>query len=303
MYERILVTLDGTPLAEQALVHAVSIARRAGAHLHLATVRQPAPATLLEAPRPVGLEEVESDYLAAVADRVRDAGVSAVSPKVLTGSNVVEAIETYRKNVDASVTVISTHGRGPVRRAWMGSVADRFVRTSAAPVLLVRADAEELGEPDIAAGTSIGRVLVPLDGSAASEAALGPALELGRLSEAVCTLVRVVESLDDVESISLPNPFEATEQQLEAARGVAEAELDVVYERLRAEGFGVERMSRVVANVAEGILDCAADSGADLIAMATHGRGGLPRLVLGSVADKVTRAADCPVLVVPPGGR
>ncbi|MDH3206423.1 MAG: universal stress protein [Gemmatimonadota bacterium] len=303
MYERILVTLDGTPLAEQALVHAVSIARRTGAHVHLATVRRLMPVTLLGTPRPAGFEDVESNYLEGIAERVREAGVSSVFPEVFTGGDVVEAIEGHRRKVDAGVTVIATHGRGPVRREWMGSVADRFVRTSAAPVLLVRADGEKPAELDLAADTRIGRVLVPLDGSAASEEALEPALELCRLYEAGCTLVHVVESLADVESTWVGNPFEATEEQLEAARAVAEAELDPVCERIRSEGFAVERMARVAAHVVEGILECAADSGADLIAMATHGRGGLPRLVLGSVADKVIRAADLPVLVVPPGGR
>jgi nucleotide-binding universal stress UspA family protein len=303
MYERILVTLDGSPLAEQALVHAVSIARRAGAHLHLATVRRLLPVTLFGTPPPAGSEDVETNYLEAIAERVRGAGVSSVFAEVFTGGDVVEAIEAHRRKVDAGLTVICTHGRGPVRRAWMGSVADRFVRTSAAPVFLVRAGEDELAQLDLAADTRVGRVLIPLDGSAESEEALEPALELCRLYEAPCTLVRVVESLANVESIFVPNPFEASEQQLEAARGVAEDELDVVCERVRSEGLSVERMARVAAHVAEGILECAADTGADLIAIATHGRSGLPRLVLGSVADKVIRAGECPVLVVPPGGR
>ena len=82
-----------------------------------------------------------------------------------------------------------------------------------------------------------------------------------------------------------------------------QGELDAVCDRLRSEGFAVERMARIATHVAEGILECAADTGADLVVIATHGRGGLPRLTLGSVADKVIRAADSPVLVVPPGAR
>lgn len=302
MYERILVTLDGTRLAEQALVHAVSIARRTGAQLHLATVRPLLPVTLLGEPRPAA-EDAESNYLQAVAERVRAAGVSSVLPEVFTGGDVAGALEAHRKKVDASVSVISTHGRGPVRRAWMGSVADRFVRTSAAPVLLVRPAGEESAELDLAADTRIRRVLVPLDGSSESEGALDPARELCRVYDAACTLARVVESLASVEATWVGNPFEATDEQLEEARRMAEAELDAVCERLRSEGFAPERMARLAAHVAEGILECARDAGADLIAIATHGRSGLPRLTLGSVADKVIRAADCPVLVVPPAGR
>ena len=301
MYERVLVTLDGTPLAEQALVHAVSIARRTGAPLHLATVRPLLPVTLLGEPRPA-TEDAESNYLEGIAERVRAAGVPSVLPEVFTAGDVAEAIEAHRRKVEADVTVMSTHGRGPVRRAWMGSVADRFVRATAAPVLLVRPDSDEGAEPDLTVDPRIGRVLVPLDGSDESEVALGPALELCRLYQAGCTLVRIVQTLADVEATWVQNPFEPSGEQLEAIRALAEGELDVVGERLSSEGIEVERMARVAVHVAEGILDCAADAGADLIAMATHGRSGLPRLTLGSVADKVIRAAEGPVLVVPPAG-
>lgn len=301
MFERILVTLDGTPLAEQALVHAVSIARRTDAHVHLVTVRRLIPVTPLGAPLPAA-EDVESNYLEGVAERVRAAGVSSVTPEVFTGGDIVEAVEGHRRKVDASITVMSTHGRGPVRRAWLGSVADRFVRTTAAPVLLVRPEGEEPGEVDLAADAGFGRVLVPLDGSAESEEALGPALEVCRLYETGCTLVRVVESLANVDAVWVANPFEPTQEQLEAARGLAEAELGEVCDRLRSEGHGVERTALVASHVADGILECAADTGAGLIVMSTHGRSGLPRLTLGSVADKVIRAADRPVMVVPPGG-
>jgi nucleotide-binding universal stress UspA family protein len=299
MYERILVALDGTALAGQALVHAVSIARRSNAHLCLATVRRVLPVTLSGKPLPSG-DDVHAKYLEEMAERVRAAGVSSVSAEVFTAGDVAGGIEDHRRKVGASLTVMSTHGRGPVRRAWMGSVADRFLRTSAAPVLLVRPEDQEPPVLDLTRTILIGRVLVALDGSQESEAALRPALELSRLFGAESILVRIVESLADVQATWVTNPFDTTTEHLQAALHAAEEELDEVCTRLRAEGYAVDRTARVAEHVAEGILENAADTRADLIAITTHGRSGLARLALGSVADKVVRAAECPVLVVRP---
>lgn len=302
MYERILVTLDGTKLAEQALVPAVSIARRTRAHLYLASVRRVLPVTLSGKPIPPE-DDAQAEYLGQMAKRIRDAGVSPVSADVFTAGDVAGGIEAHRKKVQASLTVMSTHGRGPVRRAWMGSVADRFARTSAAPVLLVRPDEQEPAVLDLSRDTLVDHVLVTLDGSEESKAALRPALELARLFGASCTLARIVQSLADLESSWVLNPFEPMGEQLGEARRAAEEELEAVCARFRAEGFAVDYTARVGEHVAEGILDLAAEKRTDLIAIATHGRGGVTRLALGSVADKVVRAAECPVLLVRPDRR
>jgi len=301
VYERILVALDGTKLAEQALVPAVSIARRTRAHLYLASARRVLPVTL--SGKPLSPEDdVQVKYLEQMAERVREAGVSPVSADVFTAGDVAGGIEAHRKKVQASLTVMSTHGRGPVRRAWMGSVADRFVRTSVAPVLLVRPEEQEPAVLDLSRDTLVDHVLVTLDGSEESEAALRPALELSRLFGASCTLVRIVQSLADLESSWVLNPFEPVGEQLGDARRAAEEEMDAVCARFRAEGFAVDCTARVAEHVAEGILDLAREKRADLMAIATHGRGVVGRLALGSVADKVVRAAECPVLLVRPAG-
>ncbi|MDH3205152.1 MAG: universal stress protein [Gemmatimonadota bacterium] len=135
MFERILVPLDGTPNAEQALRAATSIARASGAHVHLATVLMPPLMELPELPYEASLGEVEADYLEATAARVQAAGVPGVSTKLLRAYDVTGALEEHRSQVGAGLTVMASHGRGAVERAWLGSVADRFVRTSEAPVL------------------------------------------------------------------------------------------------------------------------------------------------------------------------
>lgn len=300
MYERILVPLDGTPIAEQALRPAASIARAAGAHLYLATAAIPSAMGLPELPYEASLGEFETEYLDEVANRVREAGVPDVSTKLLAGDDVVSQLEAHRMEVGAGLTVMASHGRGPVERAWLGSVTDRFVRTSEAPVLLVRAD-PDAESPDLTANSDFGRVLIPLDGSRLSRAAVGPAMELPRTASTVYILVRIIEPPRAIGSVWLPAAVELTEEQVEAARRAAEAELGSATKLVAERGCDVEPVAEFAAPVAKGILEIADGRGADLIAMATHGRGGAQRLMLGSVADKVIRGADCPVLVVRPG--
>jgi nucleotide-binding universal stress UspA family protein len=150
------------------------------------------------------------------------------------------------------------------------------------PVLLVRPHEPAPGvlpEPLVEE-----EVVVPLDGSALAEQALGPALGLARLLEAGCTLLRVVESAG-----SPPK----------AVREEARAYLEDVAGRLRGQGLSVRPRVVVAPHAAEAIIEQARGGG--LIALATHGRGGLGRMLLGSVADKVIRGASVPVLVYRPG--
>jgi nucleotide-binding universal stress UspA family protein len=112
------------------------------------------------------------------------------------------------------------------------------------------------------------------------------------------TLVRVVEYPYHTESIYMPDAVEAIKEQLEQSREATHAELERVATRLAAEGRQVGRESRVVNHAAPGILEVVEELGVDLVVMASHGRGGLGRALLGSVTDKVLRACHGPVLVV-----
>jgi len=300
MFERILVPLDGTPAAERALLAASSIARSSGAQLHLATVSMPPVMGLPELPYEASLGEVEADYLEAAAARVQAAGVPTVSTKLLTATDTAGALEEHRLELGAGLTVMASHGRGAVERAWLGSVADRFIRISEAPVLLVRATPGEAGTLDLSADVRFNRVLVSLDGSELSEAAMEPATALGGASDTVYVLLRIIEPPYAPGAALLPAGFEFPEEQAEVLRLEAESELAATAKHLSSLGCTVEALTALSAPVANGILHFAKDGEADLIAIATHGRGGITRAVLGSVADKVIRGAECPVLIVPP---
>lgn len=296
MLDTILVPLDGTDFAEHALATAVALAKRSGGSLALATVEVPPPMAFPDVTVLEPLNVAETRYLEAVADRVRDAGVADVSVAVLMG-NAPEALEVHRAEVGAGLTVMTTHGRGPLARAWLGSVADHYVRSTAAPVLFIRPP-EDSGAPDLGAAPAFGHVAVTVDGSELSETAIDPGLVFADLFDARFTLVRVVEYPHSTESVYLPDVIELIQQQLEQSREAAAAELEQVATRLSAEGREVGRETRVANHAAAGILEAVREAGADLIVMASHGRGGLGRVVLGSVADKVLRGSNRPVLVV-----
>ncbi len=304
----ILVPLDGSTLSEQALPLALAIARGAGAKVHLALVHVAPPAPMGSEPAPqyatleLGLREWETAYLSSLATTLRSKVTVPVSSALLDGP-IAPTLTDFARGNRVDLIVMTTHGRGPAQRAWLGSVADALVRSARVPVLLVRA-AE--GEAPRQTEPAIGRILVALDGSPRSESVLPHAAGLARLLGSELTLVRVV--MPAVVPLgpapvytSVPDP-EVTEM----LRQEAEEYLAKVSQRLREEGCQVTSTTIVAAPVAATILELAQPGQVGLVALATHGRGGVRRLVLGSVADKVVRGAQCPVLVcrgaVPRGG-
>ena len=188
----------------------------------------------------------------------------------------------------ADLIVMTTHGRGPLSRFGLGSVADELIRRAPMPVLLVRPSEKA---PGIIPEPVLDNILIPLDGSALAEQVLEPALELARLMEARCSLLRVVESRSSPGDGTPGGPPEKAQ---------AEAYLEHVAGRLREQGLQVRTRVVVARHAAEAILEEAEAQASNLIALATHGRGGLKRLLLGSVADKLVRGATSPVLVYRP---
>jgi nucleotide-binding universal stress UspA family protein len=146
-------------------------------------------------------------------------------------------------------------------------------------------------------------VLIPLDGSPLAEQAVEPAVALGGLTQADFTLVQAVEPEvligDDLGGFGTVTAGLADlEQMEEQARGYLEG----VARRLRARSLRVRTSVVTGKHPVAAILQGAREHGADLIALATHGYGGVTRLLLGSVADKVVRGAPTPVLVFRPAG-
>lgn len=239
-------------------------------------------------------------YLESIENAVRQrmSVDGTVSSALLEGS-VASSILEEAKASQADLIVMGTHGRGGFARMWLGSIADAVVRQSHVPVALVRPAEGESGEVEAPIDTSVGidHVLVPLDGSPFGEAAIEPGLALARDFTAsmtfLCTIAPPV-----MGSSYLPDAVELNRTYVEAAEEDARAYLTGV--RDRHSEAGVDLRIEVVSGVrpAPGILGYIADEGVDLVVMASHARHGVPRMVMGSVADKVIRGSGTPVMVI-----
>lgn len=301
--KRILVPLDGSEFAERALAPALQLARRTGAEVHLATVVSDLP--------PVPLASADGDlvsqwfeeeeerakkYLSEVQEGAagKEEGVT-VETHVRLGP-VARTLHLLADELDADLVTLTTHGRGAWQRAWLGSVADQLLRKAERPLLLFR-EAEDgsvlFGDPG-----SPEHVLVPLDGSKASESVLDV---LPRILDpeggSRVTLVSVLQKPFPLATTYLPHAV-SEERLLEDRKNKLEGYLGEAKGRLTEQGFRVDARALTADDAATALLELAGKEKVDLVALSTRGRGGVSRFLLGSVADKVVRGASTPVLTV-----
>jgi nucleotide-binding universal stress UspA family protein len=297
-FRSILVPVDGSSLAEQAIPYAIAIAKRAGSKVRLALVHHEVPnVAILASPETytksrLQLQRSEKVYLRSLTRRVRNQLGHALSSVALKGP-VAATLAEYVRDSGVDLVVMTTHGRGGVQRTWLGSVTDQLIRTLDVSVLVLRAF-----EATPAESASLPEILLPLDGSALGEAALDPAARMARLWGARVTLVRIVPPVllatDPASSMALAYDEELTKMECDAAQNY----LGRIAERLRQQGVEASSMTLRGGAAAEMILELLEEGQFGLVALATHGRGGIGRVILGSVADQLVRAAEVPVLVV-----
>jgi nucleotide-binding universal stress UspA family protein len=272
MYQHVVVPLDGSPLAETALGPAAELARRSGANLLLYS-RVEAEA------RPPDLE----DYLVEVADRLD--GVETATTVTSAGS-ASAGIEQIAGSVERAIVCMSSHGRGGIGRSLLGSVAEEVLARVGGPMVLVGPHVDAERSP------VEGTLVACVDGSKLSEAILEPVSEWAATFGMTVVLAQVIA------------------QNIEATLRAAGVRPEDVQEgsyvsglSLLLKGRGVERTDWEVLRhhdphqPAERIVEFARERQAGLVALSTHGRTGLRRLVIGSVAMRVVHDSPCPVLV------
>jgi nucleotide-binding universal stress UspA family protein len=311
MFRTILVPLDGSTFGENALPYALSVARRSGADLQLIHVMAPLASIYTEAPLFLD-DDMEArikarqenhyrEYLAGVAARLRAVADVPVETVLLEG-DIPGRVRMQAEAVGADLIVLATHGRGPVARFWLGSVTTELESKAPCPLLLVHPHPEPVnleGEPPLR------NILVPLDGTPVAEEILKPATDLAQLTGAGITLARVVRPVLATTYPGLGGSFgemaAALVEQMETIQEQVKKDASDYLERvaagLRQRGLRVTTRVDVGEQPATAILEDAAGGAADLVAIETHARRGLSRLLLGSVADKVVRASHVPVLV------
>lgn len=305
MFSSILLPLDGSSFAEEAVPLAAIVARAFGAELHMTHVIRPMPGAGDGDDSAGGdldwrgeVREAATGALSEIAGRLRQDGVSA-DAHVREGEVVPELLAAIAEK-EADLVVMTTHGAGGFRRWWLGSVADTLLRRSRVPILLVRPwdDTRDRAGDEPRFRT----ILVPVDGSPASEVALESAVSLARADRPTrLVLTRVVPSPLDVGTLYGIPRVRAGGDAARHRKEEARAYLEAIAERLPTEALeGVELRVMEASSAAEGIIEAARLSAADLVVISSKGRGGLGRVVLGSVADKVIRGATPPALIVHP---
>lgn len=312
MFTNILIPLDGSARAERALPIAERVARARGATLLLVRVvadlidtgaYMVPTATLSQSLVDRELEDARV-YLESLAETYRGKGLQ-VKTQVEMGVPTQTLLDLISaRKIDG--VIIGSHGRSGLARWALGSVAQAIVRHSTAPVLLLRQQGPALDDDrDLRVGQL--RVLIPLDGSAVAEAALEPALLLGA----------VAANGEDFEAhIARVIPFAntpTTDTLRDAAREEAQAYVERIAKQVTALGEPHARVTTSVItemDVADAIArltrsgelvaGATVADGFDLLAMATHGRTGLPRLAMGSVTERVLSATSVPALIIRP---
>ena len=294
MFKKIVVPLDGSLLAEQALSFLPRFASPLQTHIDLVCVVQPWVYALgMSEATPISvindLHENWKAYLHQQEIFLQGLGYT-VQSHVLEGDIAAEIL-ALAANKNADLIVMSTHGRSGFRRLALGSVAERVLHNATIPLLLVREGAA------LHTTNPIEHLLVPLDGSSFAERSIPLAVELSTQTGATLTMLRVVQDLDAQNKQIIFKSEEAAEEAVTQWKLLATRYLDELAKGIKAEGVKVSSM--VLSGDPENLIGTIAETlPADLIVMSTHGRSGVSRWVYGSVANKVLRTASCPVLLV-----
>lgn len=290
-FKKILCPIDFSPGSQHAMRVAVRIAGQADAQLVLLHAWY-LPALAYGGEYPVAPESVETlceddeRGLEAAAREAAELGARRVTTKFVTGTPWEQIIDTLAGDAAFDLAILGTHGRTGVGRFLLGSVTEKVVRHAACPVLVVR----DRGEV-----TPFGHVLCPIDFSETSRGAVEFAAELAAPGGAGITLLHVVE---------LPVSY-AGEPPLAGFVGDLDKHAAQLLEQWAAElrakvTVPVATRSRIGSPGGQTLAVLDDDPTFDLVVMGSHGRTGLRRVLLGSVAEKVVRHAGCPVLVARP---
>ena len=296
-FSAILAPTEGSDTEKRALSVAVRLARRHGARLDL--LRIEATPYAIE---PIRRQRSESDEVAERSVSRAELDILAAACRAAARIPVVSSFETgpvgrtiaeYARKSGADLIVMASHSRGGRKRAALGSVTEYVVRKTNLPVLVVKGGAPFVG-PTVA--ESFSTIVIPLDGSPLSERIIPEAMKLATMLGSTIRLVHVLTPQRfSQEQIAEPTP-PWWEAEIDAAREY----LGTIAAHFGAAGIPVAVDVLLNDDIPLAILAFAERVGADIIAIATSGSGGMSRFVFGSVADEITRRSQVSLLAFHP---
>jgi nucleotide-binding universal stress UspA family protein len=284
MYTKILVPLDGSRLAEQILPYASLLAEAFEIPVEILRVDDSGALAPSKG----------NEYLKEIGDWAFPASVQFHHS--IEVANPTEAILRHAAADRSTLIAMATHGLSGIHGWVMGSVAYKVVHATRNPVLLIRPTEE--GDPGIA--VKLGTVLVPLDGSGLADRILPHVIALCQKLKLEATLIRAYTLPPDTYMVGDGLYMDALARQRAAFKQEIDDYLTGKVEELRAGGLS--RLSPIATHgdPAEQIIDFARNTQNSLIAMSTHGRSGVGRWLMGSVAEKIVHHSRNPVLLIRP---
>jgi nucleotide-binding universal stress UspA family protein len=294
MYSQMLIPLDGSKTAAKVLPYARTVARSLKIPVKLMAVTEVLTLTAGKAHHLDTLVDAairrNQEYLQKIAKTFT--GVS-IDYTVEAGAPEEAIIMKAAANKGTLITM-ATHGRSGVRRWLLGSVAEKVLRGSSNPVLLVRANEEAETEGEV----TLSRIIVALDGSELAEAVLPNVAELAKAINLKVILLRSYTLTPIIGGYEGYIPDLDLNELKAESKSDAVSYLDSKVQQLRSQGLDDVTPLVSEGEAAETIIELARGSPNSVIAMSTHGRSGVMRWVLGSVTEKVVRHSGTPVLVI-----
>ena len=283
MYEKILVPLDGSEVAEQAIPYVERLTQKLKSEVILITVCLPGDP----------LERALTEYIERRAEKIQSLGVNARS-LCIEGDSATSIIDFAEKN-KVGLIVISTHGKTGISHWPLGSIASKVVQRSNIPVFLVRSSQPEKAPAD----NELDKILVTLDGSQFSEAIIPHVEKLAKSMNSEVTLLRVIESAKLPQLAAYSDREKYEKDFMAKMEREAERYLDKKRTALESKGVKVNSVF-LTGKPVETILQYSEEKSANLVALTTHGFSGISKWAYGSVASKIIEGSPKPILLVRP---
>ena len=306
-YHRIMVPIDATVGSEHALPIAIRLAELEKATLalvHVSTAPDLGIALASAGAEGYAVASMNEDVLLqveqsverrliALANEIEQISAARVEMVRLEHNDVSQALADYSEKAGPELIVMTTHDQSRLERLLLGSVAESVARTVHAPTILVKVQEER---PDLSRRATIDHVLVPIDGSELSRSILPHVRVIASLAGARVTLFTVVEPAIIAPPVGMPGPAGVTMP----SEADASSSLSAHAAELHEIGITADAVVVTDPSSRRAIIEYATEHGVDLIAMSTHGRHGLAKVVAGNVATEVLHHTGIPLLMYRP---
>jgi nucleotide-binding universal stress UspA family protein len=294
MFERILLPLDGSEIAEIALPYGIELARNLGSEIVLFHVRGQEHREEYAHIQQMYLQRLTETIKSKLADDLPKGKVK-VTTQFGEGQPAENICSLVQQSKIDLVVMASVSASGLKIGKTLGSVADHVCRTVPIPVMLIRPDAiqEKRDKKSL-----INRILLPLDGSELSKLALPVGQELAarlKIDFTLFQMAHMIRLYDDGSGTTLYIDYPALNKQEENR---VRAEMKELEKGLAGKGLNVQSIVTSGFDAADEIIEIGKKIDADLTVMSTHGRSGLGRWVFGNVAEKVLRHGEIPLILV-----